>query len=162
MSKKVLILSGSWGRSQKTGRYFRTMTACLKYSAWFRQTLQETGPADAGTLARFILSLIFSLPTDCRSSRNSQPCKGWNERLPRQPPLTCFVFSAIMQIWRASRFSPFTLFIISLFYAVFWTLHIIWIRTEAGGVNRPFSSALKRALGEVKGGWKLSVHAPPV
>ena len=48
----------------------------LKCSTWLRQTLQEIGPADAGTKVRFILSLKYSLPTDCRSSRNSQPCKG--------------------------------------------------------------------------------------
>ncbi len=47
----------------------------------------------------------------------------------RQPPLTCLALSAIMQIWRASRFSPFTPFITLLFYTVFWTLHIIWRRT---------------------------------
>lgn len=44
---------------------------------------------------------------------------------PRQPPLTCLALSAIMQIWRASRFSPFTPFITLLFYTVLWTLHII-------------------------------------
>ena len=37
----------------------------------------------------------------------------------------CPALSAIMQIWRASRFPPFTLFIISLFYTILWTLHII-------------------------------------
>ena len=46
-----------------------------------------------------------------------------------QPPLTCPALSAIMPIWRASRFSPFTPFITLLFYTVFWTLHIIWRRT---------------------------------
>ena len=43
----------------------------------------------------------------------------------RSPPLTCLALSAIMQIWRASRFPPFTQFITLLFYTVFWTLHII-------------------------------------
>ena len=42
-----------------------------------------------------------------------------------QLPLTCPALSAIMQIWRASRFSPFTPFITLLFYTVLWTLHII-------------------------------------
>ena len=37
----------------------------------------------------------------------------------------CPALSAIMQIWRASRFPPFTPFITLLFYTVFWTLHII-------------------------------------
>ena len=37
----------------------------------------------------------------------------------------CPALSAIMQIWRASRFPPFTLFIISLFYTILRTLHII-------------------------------------
>ena len=52
----------------------------------------------------------------------------------RQPPLTCLALSAIMQIWRASRFSPFTPFITLLFYTVFWTLHIIWRRTSDDGI----------------------------
>ena len=38
---------------------------------------------------------------------------------------TCLALSAIMQICRASRFSPFTPFITLLFYTVLWTLHII-------------------------------------
>ena len=63
-------------------------------------------------------------------------CKGWNELLPRQPPLTCTALSAIMQIWRASRFLPFTPFITLLFYTVFWTLHIIWRRTNYGRISR--------------------------
>ena len=37
----------------------------------------------------------------------------------------CPALSDIMQIWRASRFPPFTLFIISLFYTILRTLHII-------------------------------------
>ena len=60
----------------KNRSVFPNDDSLLKMLCLVRQTLQETGPADAGTKVRFILSLKYSLPTDCRSSRNSQPCKG--------------------------------------------------------------------------------------
>ena len=56
----------------------------------------------------FILGLRFSLPTGCRSSRNSQPCKGWNERLPQQPPWHALLFLllckyGVQAVFRLSR-----------------------------------------------------------
>ena len=60
----------------KNRSVFPNDDSLLKMLCLVRQTLQETGPADAGTKVRFILSLRFSLPTDCRNSRNSQSCKG--------------------------------------------------------------------------------------
>ena len=59
----------------KNRSVFPNDDSLLKMLYLAQVTLQETGPADAGTKARFILSLKYSLPTDCRSNRNSQSCK---------------------------------------------------------------------------------------
>ncbi len=60
-------------------------------SVRLRQTLQETGPADAGIGAKFILSLRFSLPTDCRNSRNGVQA---DLRLTRHLSL-CFLYRTL-------------------------------------------------------------------
>ena len=65
------ILTCSCGRSQKTGRYFRTMTAC---SAKADITRSRTGRRRYRV--RFILSLRFSLPTGCEAAEIHSHVKG--------------------------------------------------------------------------------------